>query len=604
MKWKNTWILVGCAAVLFAFIYLFERRLQPSGMVEPAAPLITGFKPTTATGLTLRRGTDFSLTLQRTNEAWLYLKPFTYPAADFAVQNFLETLENVVPATRITPREILSRKQTAANFGFDAPPIAIALERGNARFDLKFGSRTPAGDQVYVQVGSDPSVFVVSSDLLDRVPRTPNDWRHTALFDFGQETPDRAEVGQNGTRYELRRDATNKLWRLTRPEHRADQNQVHEFLRRLQQGRVVEFVTDELRIDNEAFGLQKPEYDVTLAAGAVARRIQFGKSPTNNPALVYARLLTHSNVVLVPKSAIEPLALPYTELRERQIFPFTPELVDVIEVRGDESFVIRRGEDGAWKAGEQPADAAFIAEWLRLLAQIEANEFVQDVVSEFKFASYGLEPGQRQYTLRTTVTNGTTVTNVLIARLAFGTNATDGKAFARRFDEESVYGIRAFDFMHMPTAAWQFREHRIWNFTTNQVVSISVHQGATTRQVIRQPSGQWIEVKGWTKPINPFAMEEVARGLGELTATMWVGKGEGVRERFGFGPNPVRFVVELAGEKPQTLTVEFGGVSPMRLPYALTMVEGQPMVFEFPWVLYADLQRYFELAVPIPRTGQ
>lgn len=596
MKWKNTWILVGGAALLFAFIFLFERRLEPSGIVRPAAPLFTGFKPAAATGLTLRRGTEFSLTLQHTNDAWHYRKPFDYPAANFAVKSFLETLAQVVPATRITPREILTRKQTAANFGFDAPPVAIGLERAGERVDLKFGARTPAGDQVYVQIGSDPSVFVVSSELLDKVPRTPNDWRHAALFDFGAETPDRVEVGQNGNRYELRLDATNKLWRLTRPAHRADQNQAHDFLRRIQQGRVVEFVTDDLRVDSEAFGLTKPEFEVTLAAGAVVRRIQFGKSPTNNPGLVYARMLTHSNVVLVPKSAVEPLALPYTELRERALFPFAPEFVDLVEVRGDESFVLRRAEGGGWKAGEQVADPAFVAEWLRMLSQIEANEFVQDVVTDF--TKYGLEPGQRQYTLRTTVTNGATVTNLLVARLAFGTNGTDGKAYARRFDEDSVYGIRPFDFQHLPVAAWQFREHRIWNFTTNQVARITVRQGEAVREVIRQPDGQWIGVRGWAREVNPFAMEEITRALGELSATMWLGKGEGVRARFGFGVNPVQFEIELRGEPVQKLAVEFGGVSPMRLPYALTTVEGQPMVFEFPWVLYADLQRYFELAAP------
>ena len=598
MKWKNTWLLVGAAALLFAFIFLFERRLKPSGYVEPVAPLFTTFKPAAATGLTLRRGTEFTVTLERTNDAWRYRRPFPYAAADFAVQSFLETLEQVVPATRITPREMLARKQSAANFGFDAPPIALSLERAGERVDLKFGARTPSGDQVYVQVGSDPSVFVVGSELLDKVPRTPNDWRHPALFDLGADTPDRVEVGQSGTRYELRLDATNKLWKLTRPAHRADQNQVHELLRRLQLGRVVEFVTDEVRADDEAFGLAKPEYDVTLAAGAVAQRIQFGKSPTNNPGLVYARLLTHSNVVLVAKSAVEPLALPYTELRERQIFPFAPELVDIVEVRGDESFVLRRA-DGGWKAGELNADPVFVAEWLRLLSQLEANEFVQDVVTDF--TKYGLEPGQRQYTLRTTVTNGLSVTNVLVTRLAFGTNATENKAFARRFDEDSVYGIRAFDFSHLPVAAWQFREHRLWNFTTNQVSRITVRQGGTVREALRQTDGKWLGVRGWSREINPFAMEEITRALGGLTATMWVGKGEGVRERFGFGANPVQFSVELRAEPPQaaqTLTLEFGGSSPLRLPYALILVDGQPMVFEFPWVLYADLQRYFELAAP------
>jgi len=77
------------------------------------------------------------------------------------------------------------------------------------------------------------------------------------------------------------------------------------------------------------------------------------------------------------------------------------------------------------------------------------------------FASFGLAPASRQYALRTTVTNSTGVTNVLIAQLAFGTNGTDGRVFARRWDEDSVYAIGALEYTHMPTAAWQFRDHRV-----------------------------------------------------------------------------------------------------------------------------------------------
>ncbi len=231
---------------------------------------------------------------------------------------------------------------------------------------------------------------------------------------------------------------------------------------------------------------------------------------------------------------------------------------------------------------------------------MEAVEFVRDVVTDF--TPYGLAPGQRRYTLRTTVTNAAGVTNIPIAQLAFGTNGADGKAFARRSDEDSVYAIRLFDFSRLPVAAWQFRDHRIWSFSTNQVLRISVREGAMIREIIRQTNGTWIPVKGWgaTEP-NVFAMEEVTRSLGELTAKMWLGRGEGVREAFGFAGNTTLFSVEvLRGEKPEILTVEFCSLTPTRF-YALTTIEGQPTVFEFPWVLYADLQRYFHLAVPAPR---
>src|SRR3954469_22251497 len=175
MNWKNTWTLVGLAAALFAFIFLFERRLNPTGTAAPTQPLFARFKPTSATSMTLRRGMQFTLTLERTNDFWQFVKPSPYPAANFSVQSFLGALERVVPATHITPREILARKQTGADFGFDSPLIAISLERpGERAQQMHFGARTPAGDQVYVEIVGQPGVYVVGADLLDRMPLTPH----------------------------------------------------------------------------------------------------------------------------------------------------------------------------------------------------------------------------------------------------------------------------------------------------------------------------------------------------------------------------------------------------------------------------------------------
>jgi len=600
MNWKNTWTLVGLAAALFAFIFLFERRLNPTGTVAPVPPLLAKFKPTSATSITLRRGTQFTLVLEKTNDTWQFVKPFAYPAANFAVQNFLTALERTVPATHITPREIISHKQTDADFGFDSPLIVLTMDPGGQR--VSFGARTPAGDQVYVDVGGQPGHFIVGADLLDKMPLTPHDWRNTALFHLGDEKPDRVEIAHNGAGFVLQLDPTNKLWRLARPSHRADQNQVQQLLDKILAARVAEFVTDDAPADGEAFGLQTPEYEVTLASGALTRKVQFGRSPAGDPTRVYARILSHSNIVLVPKSAVAVLATSYTDLRDRQLVSFAPEFVDTVEVVGEENFVLQK--DGAgWKAGDVQADPIFIEQWLALLSgspartlgQLDIRDFVKDVVTDF--APFGLAPASRQYTLRTTVTNANGVTNILIAQLAFG--AVDERAFARRWDEDSVYAIGALEYSHMPGAAWQFRDHRVWNFTTNQVAKVSVKQDGTIREVVRQPSGEWLSTKG--DEVNPFALEETTRALGELQAVMWIARGENARAKFGFDANSPQFTVELRGEKPQSFTIEFGGLSPLRLPYALTTIDGQPAVFEFPWTLYADMQRYFHLAAPARR---
>src|ERR1051325_6921231 len=564
MKWKNTWILVGLCAAVFAFIWLFERHLSPTGVSNPPQPLFTKFKPTSAAFLQIRRGNQFTLVLERTNGGWRFTKPVVYPAADFAVQAFLEALERIVPAAHISPREILARKQTAADFGFDPPPVVVALGRGGDRPDvqIRIGARTAANDQVYVAVDDQPGYFVVSSDILDdKLPRNQHDWRDTALFHFGDDKIDRAEIAHGAAKFELALDPTNKLWRLARPSHRANQFQVRELLDKLQLARAIEFVTDDAAADVEAFGLQTPEFELTLASGAAAQKVQFGRSPTNDPGRVYARILAHTNVVLVPKNIVDLLGTPYAKLRDQQLVAFAPELVDVIEGGGEESFVLRKNASGLWMAGTNignvdiPADPVFVSEWLALLNQIEVTEFVKDVVTDF--APYGLAPGKRQYTLRTTVTNAIGPTNVIIAQLEFGTNAIPDRAFAHRLDEDSVYSIRLGEYMYMPGAAWQFRDHRVWKFTTNQVVEISVQQTGDTWEALRQPNGEWVAVKGFGADLNPFALEEVSLRLGELKTRMWLARGEKARAQFGFEANAPRLMVKLQGEKPQVLTIEF-----------------------------------------------
>ena len=600
MNWKNTWILVGLALALLAFIFLYERRLNPSGILPPVPELFTSFKPSGATSLQVRRGTQFTLGLERTNRLWHFTKPFTYPAAAFPVQQFLEALERLVPATHISAREIQARQQSPADFGFDAPPIVVTLQKGGERRELRFGARTPAGDQIYVEVVGRPGYYVVGADLLDRVPRTQDDWRDTALFHLGEERIDRCEILRSGAGFTLQLDPTNKLWRLARPSHRADQLQVRQWLDQLQAARVVEFVTDDPRADPDAFGLLTPEFEMTLASGTTAQKVQFGRASTNDPTRVYARLAAHTNVVLVPKAVVDLLATPYSELREQQLVAFTPELIDVIEVRGAESFLVRKGADGNWLAAETPADPVLIAQWLALLSQLQVAEFVKDVVTDF--TKYGLAPPQRQYILRTAVTNATGLTNVLVAQIDLGTNESSDRVFARRWDEDSVYSLRLLDYTRLPSAAWQVRDHRVWSFTTNQLARLIVRQDGDTREVLRQPNGDWVAGQGWTGELNPFALEEIAFRLGELNSVAWVARGENVRAQFGFTTNSPRITVELRGEKPQLLTLEFGGLSPLRLPYALTPFAGQPSVFEFPWTLYVDLQRYFNLA-PTPNQG-
>jgi len=593
MNWRNTWLLVGIAAVLFAFIVLFERRITTAGTSAGPQPVLSDFKAAGATEITVHQGNQFVITLVRTNGAWRYTHPFSYPASSLAVQAVLDMLDQVIPSTFITPDEIVARKQTSADFGFDTPATVVSLRRqpDAAPLLLQFGAHTPSRDQVYLQVGSRPGIYVVNAAVVDRLPRSPNDWRDTALFSVPSQKIDRCEITRAGGGFALHKNPTNNLWRLTFPAHRADQIKVEDLLHAIEESRIVSFVSDDPHADLDPFGLQAPAAEITLAADGLAQKVQFGRSPTNDPSRVYARQVNDSNVVLVSKAALELLSTPPSTLRDHRLVAFAPESVDTIEVRSEEPFVLKRQANGAWSVADRPVDSAFVNDWIGALSQVQV-EFVKDVVTDFK--PYGLTPPQRRIILQATATNGAVATNILIAQIDFGTNQSSDTVFVRRSDEDSVYTIRAIDYLRMPGAPWQLRDHRVWTITTNQVAKVVITQGGRTRQLIRNPNGQWAATSG---DANPFALEETMFRLGELTAYAWVGRGEAALQRYGFAPANYRIAIDLRdGDKTRTLAFQFGAPNPLRVPYAATTIDGEPWVFEFPWPLFPDVQRYLSVS--------
>jgi hypothetical protein len=143
------------------------------------------------------------------------------------------------------------------------------------------------------------------------------------------------------------------------------------------------------------------------------------------------------------------------------------------------------------------------------------------------------------------------------------------------------------------------RDRRVFNFTTNQVVSVAIRQHGYERKLLRSANGEWSLAPGSQGIINTFAIEEMAYRLGALRAVFWVARGEQNRARYGFTDTGHKITIELRGaDKTTVQTLEFGGRSPARIPYALSSVDGEPRIFEIPVALFADIARY--LSNPLP----
>jgi len=608
VNWRATGILFAFAAILFAFIFFFERL--PDSKSAHATTRLAAVAPNEITAIQLKRTNQLMLRVERTNGTWSLTVPVSYPAQPFAVEGLLQRLAELQSTTFISLKEIKSNGRTLADFGLEMPSATLSLLSPNQRVELLFGSKTPPGDGVYVQVPDADGIYVVDAEVYDRLPRGFDEWRDTALISAAMTKQagavwNRMEVRTAGRGFAIQADAADGVLYLSKPTPaRADPARLEALLRRVLTAQVVRFENDNPRADPEPYGLQSPEAELVFGLGTNdVFVVQFGKSPTNDSTTVYARRLSHTNIVLVARGVLDALQTSHSDLRDLRLLSFKPAQVDELEIVGPENFTVQRQTNGTWIINSSPpqsADANLIRATLERLAHLEGT-VEKDIVTDF--AIYGLAAPTRQFVLKAAMTNATggILSNRVVAQLDLG-GRQGGQFFARSKyqDENSVYTVPAADCDRLPIAAWQLRDRRLWNFTTNQVARVMIRQHGYTRQFNRGPNGEWTLAPGSTGIINTFGVEECVFRLGQLRATAWVDRGEEKRDRYGITDLSQKITIELKiGDKPQILSVEFGGAAPSKYPYAITTVDGQALIFEFPWDLFSYLQPYLTNA-PLP----
>ncbi len=598
MNSRVTWWLVTLAVVLFAFIYLVEKKSKPTAMASDPAPRLLNIRAAEVTNIQLRVTNRLVVNVEKDVNDWNMTVPLLYPAHSQRIESLLTVLENLNTQKRVTVAQATADRRTTAEYGLDVPQATLTLLAGGQRFEILFGSKTPLGDQVYIQLLASPTIYVVSAELFDRLPRQTDDWRDDSLLALRGSLAsriDRFEVRAPGRGFAIHYDPTNSVYYLSKPTPaRADGPKAQTFLRKIALARVERFETDAPLTELETYGLQSPTAELLLGQGTNDLLvIQFGKSPTNAPNLVYARRLSHTNIVLISRALMDTLQTPYTELRDRHLFTFAPAAVDAIDCVGARGFSLEHQTNGSWIfAGTSPgsADTGLVVDWLDYLSRLEGN-VEKDVVTDF--TSYGLTPPSRQYVLRAVLTNAAgALTNRILAQLDVGPPLPD-KVYARRPDENSLYSLTRADYEKLPSAAWQLRDRRIFNFTTNQVVSLTIRRKGSDQKLLRSAAGEWSLAPGSQGLINTFAVEEMMYRLGGLRAVFWVARGAENRARYGFADSADGINIELkVADKPVAVTLEFGGLSPVGIPYALAEVDGQPCIFEIPVALFNDFKQY------------
>jgi hypothetical protein len=595
MSSKNTWIWFVVAAALFAFIFSFQRFSRSS--TTESSHIFSDLRPNVVTSIQVIPVNALEIRAERTNNAWSLTKPVIYPAQPAAVEGLLAALQKLTPITRISAGELREHRDADMEYGFDPPQTSLVVTDGGQRRQLQVGNKTAPGDQVFLRVVGVDGAFVADADWLKFIPHSANDWRDTALVDFNGGTPDWI-VLTNGTKViELHYNTTNRLWRMARPlVARADGSRIMEALQALQTTRILQFISDDTKTDPSVFGLFPADLDLWLGYGTnFTTAIHIGKSPTNAASQVYARREGWNAIVTTAKEPLLPWHGAVNDFRSPYLLDLSVPIAE-IEVRGQNDFILQQQGTNEWRAlGEKfPVDAGSVQQFIKTLASLRVAEFVKDVVTAPDLPAYGLATPTRQITLLSAAGN----TNAVIAQLLFGATQTN-EVFVKRADEDFVYAVTLEDFNRLPEAGWEFREHRIWTFSENDVTQIAIHQDGKTRQIVRNGPNKWSFAPGSEGIINPPALEETAHRLGELAAAGWIGRNMTNLDKLGWNTNNLQITVEL--KNGATNTVDFVRDLPQdQTALATVTLDGEHWTFVFPPALYQFVLSYLTIPTNVP----
>ena len=598
--------MLALVAGMLAFIILFERRGAEDAMpVGKTARLFASFNPSSAGAVEIVLRTNRIIRAERVHDEWTLTMPIQYPANTARIDGLLNAISLLNRQSHITAQELLSQKQNLAAFGLDPPLASIIVEMPHERMELKVGGKSPVGNQVYVQLVGSDGIFFTDALLHGRIPQQPDDWRDPTFLRLRGLTFNRLEMVGKAGDVEIQMDPSTQLWRLTKPMNaRADNQKIAQLIRWLEDWPIARFMPEYTAIDLDALGLQTPEAALMVGQGTNdALVVHFGKSPTNEAGLVYARSLPQTNVTLVPRDVLARMQAPFTELREPHLISTPVMAVDLIEVKSQESFSLRRMADKSWViAGvtNVPADEELMKNFLADLASLRITSYVKDVVTDF--SAYGLESPSRQYSLRRIMTNTVTgLVNPVLAQINFGTNNAD-QIYARLSDENSVYSTKWVDSWKLPTQAYQLRDRQIWNFTTNDVSALTIMLQGRMQKLVRNAARQWTMAPDPTPLGGPLTnlVDEVLFRLGRLRAESWSASGDDQMARFGFPTPRHQIAVEIgAGNQTQSLSMDLGGESPAQNIYGAILRDGQRLIFEFRmpvYLLYSEILR--QLSAP------
>jgi hypothetical protein len=402
-RFPTTWLLLVAVLALGGYIALVERRDDQQDRRQERARRALRFEPAQVTQLRIATA-DMQATVEKEGGTWRLTNPVRARANAGEVARILDTLEALVRSEVITGRQQREQKLTANDFGFARPRARISLRENGRDMTLLIGRDTPLGGNLFVNVETEASIFVASSNLLASLPARVDDLRDRRVLAGFPGDASRLDLRRADGLLQLARTQQG-VWRMQKPfTGRAAYAAVQNLLDRLYETRVVDFVADTIAAAS-LYGLDEPTAQITLAATRPQGEqvLRLGRTVEGRTNELYATLEGTENVFSVPTALLETVSVKAPDLRDRRLLMMPAyDIAFISTTEGERAIHLSRGDDSSWAVVEPrrfPASGERLQELLAEWTGLRIETFIDNPGTNL--AAWGLSPPARRITFAT-----------------------------------------------------------------------------------------------------------------------------------------------------------------------------------------------------------
>jgi uncharacterized protein DUF4340 len=310
--WK-TYVMVGLAASLVAYIFLVERK-RPEPTDEKPKEKVLALDRAQVQSITLSSQGAEEIRLVKEKDGWRMKAPSDVAADSAQVEALLSTLET------LQAEDVVAENATAlGEYGLEKPrtTVQVGVEGAKDPLVVMVGDKTPDGGALYARMPSRPRVFTVASHVEGSLEKKPFDLRDRDVLHVKRDAVRAIEISGPEGHHVLSRSEGGD-WAFTQPvATQAGRWAVDALLGSLESLRM-DSVAEEDPKDLGAFGLDKPARTVTVGLSDGTRKTLSVGTQTaekNYPVRVSDRPM----VAIIPPALVDELAKGSSELRAKRL---------------------------------------------------------------------------------------------------------------------------------------------------------------------------------------------------------------------------------------------------------------------------------------------